>query len=289
MQSKVAKSSGNVGNEWTGVLLTLVSASLFLWVIGVLILFWMHDDNIVNFFKENTNIVAELKAKASPEEVKQVGNILKQHAFIRPGTVHFVDKFAALNMMKSDLGEDLLTGDEENPFRDIYRFNVKAKHSTKEDIALLLRELKRQEAIEEVYAQTEYLSYWDIWKHRINKLLTIVGAILSVLAVGLIFNMLRLMIEGKAYSIHLMKLVGASWSFIRMPFYRKSVKYAVASASIASFLLGLCVVGILIYIPGIGEYFNMSYVIVTMIILLIFSLILFISGTFVVLRKFLGH
>ncbi len=289
MQSNVAKSLGNIGSEWTGVLLTLISSSLFLWVIGILLLFWLHDDNIVNFFKENTNIVVELTSNSTRTDADKVENVLRAHTFIRPKSIVFIPKNEAMNIMKSDLGADILEGVGSNPFRDIFIFNVKAKFSSKGKIGQLIQDLKRQSKVEDVYAQTEYLEYWDIWKHRINRMLSIFGMVLMILAIGLIFNMLRLMIDAKSYSIHLLQLVGASWSFIRLPFYRKSFKYAVGSASVASILLGLTVVGVLLYLPGMAEYFNMKYVILTMIFLLLFSLVLFLSGTFVVLRKFLGH
>ena len=61
----------------------------------------------------------------------------------------------------------------------------------------------------------------------------------SFISFSLINNTVRLGIYARRFSIHTMKLVGASWDFIRRPFLRKAMLVGVVSALLADgFLVG---------------------------------------------------
>ncbi len=53
---------------------------------------------------------------------------------------------------------------------------------------------------------------------RISFLLLGLAALLTLISFALINNTIRLTIYSKRFLIHTMKLVGASWGFIRKPF-----------------------------------------------------------------------
>ena len=60
---------------------------------------------------------------------------------------------------------------------------------------------------------------------------------LTFISFALINNTIRLAIYSKRFLIHTMKLVGASWSFIRRPFLRKNVWSGVVAALLADAIL----------------------------------------------------
>ena len=271
-----------------GVFMTLFSSVLFLFVIGSFLLFSLHGENIINFFKENTNIVAELNAEVNDQNHRDIALILQNNPKIKPQSVLFVSKNDALKTMQKVLGQNDLLNDNENPFRAVYTFNVKAKYANDIDLKALTRELSRQNYIEEVYVQSAYLGYWDTWKKKINRTVIIVGLILLIIAVSLIFNTIQLVIQSKKYAIHLMELIGASWSFIRFPFYRQSFKNAVISSSVACVLIGLSVILILTKYPSIANYLNPFYMIIALCTVLVTALIIHLGSTYYLLNKLLN-
>ena len=70
--------------------------------------------------------------------------------------------------------------------------------------------------------------------------LLIVAALLTFISFSLINNTVRLGIYARRFSIHTMKLVGASWGFIRKPFLTRAMMVGVISALIADGFLGGC-------------------------------------------------
>ena len=63
--------------------------------------------------------------------------------------------------------------------------------------------------------------------------LLVLAALLTFISFSLINNTVRLSIFARRFSIHTMKLVGASWSFIRAPFIRRAVVTGMLAALIA--------------------------------------------------------
>ncbi len=57
----------------------------------------------------------------------------------------------------------------------------------------------------------------------------------------MINNTVRLGIYARRFSIHTMKLVGASWNFIRAPFIRRAILIGLLSAFLADAFLGGCI------------------------------------------------
>ena len=70
-----------------------------------------------------------------------------------------------------------------------------------------------------------------------SSLLLALAVVLTFISFALINNMIRLAIYSKRFLIHTMKLVGASWSFIRGPFLRKNVWSGVLAGMLADAIL----------------------------------------------------
>ena len=72
---------------------------------------------------------------------------------------------------------------------------------------------------------------------NISLALLALAAMLAFISFALINNTIRLGIYSKRFLIHTMKLVGASWGFIRRPFLRKSVWSGVVAGFVADAVL----------------------------------------------------
>ena len=72
---------------------------------------------------------------------------------------------------------------------------------------------------------------------RISMLLLALAALLTLISFALINNTIRLAIYSKRFLIHTMKLVGASWGFIRRPFLVRNLWIGILAAIMADALL----------------------------------------------------
>ena len=94
----------------------------------------------------------------------------------------------------------------------------------------ITKELKAYPRVTEVTYQHDLIEQVNNSLAKISIGLLIVAALLTFISFSLINNTVRLGIYARRFSIHTMKLVGASWGFIRRPFLRKAVLVGVVSA-----------------------------------------------------------
>ena len=84
---------------------------------------------------------------------------------------------------------------------------------------------------------------------KIGLVLLVLAALLTIVSFSLINNTIRLSIYSRRFSIHTMKLVGASWGFIRFPFIKGAIGQGLLSAFIALMVLGSGMYGLYCYEP----------------------------------------
>ena len=72
---------------------------------------------------------------------------------------------------------------------------------------------------------------------NISLVLLALAVMLTFISFALINNTIRLAIYSKRFLIHTMKLVGASWGFIRRPFLKRNIWSGVLAAFIADTIL----------------------------------------------------
>ena len=72
---------------------------------------------------------------------------------------------------------------------------------------------------------------------NISLVLLALAVVLALISFALINNTIRLAIYSKRFLIHTMKLVGASWSFIRRPFLRRNIWSGILAGILADAIL----------------------------------------------------
>lgn len=82
--------------------------------------------------------------------------------------------------------------------------------------------IKKNSNIQDVLYRKELIDAVNENIRNISLVLLALAVVLTFISFALINNTIRLAIYSKRFLIHTMKLVGASWSFIRGPFLRKT-------------------------------------------------------------------
>ena len=91
----------------------------------------------------------------------------------------------------------------------------------------------------------------------------------------------------RRFTIHTMKLVGASWNFIRMPFLRTAVLQGFISALIAIVVLGSGMYLLYNYDPEIAVVLDVNVLLITGAIMLAFGIIITFFCSWLSVNKFL--
>jgi len=122
---------------------------------------------------------------------------------------------------------------------------------------------------------------------KMNLLLLVIAALLTFVSFALISNFVRLSVYSRRFLIHTMKLVGASWGFIRRPFMKQGLVVGIIAALLAIVVLGACVYGLYYYEPNMMVVITWRELVITAVAVLLFGIIITSVSAYISVNKFL--
>ena len=118
---------------------------------------------------------------------------------------------------------------------------------------------------------------------RISFLLLGLAALLTLISFALINNTIRLTIYSKRFLIHTMKLVGASWGFIRKPFLVRNIWLGVLADAA---LIGMAY-ALVRYEPELIEIITPMTMLLVMSSVFVFGVIITFMCAYISINKYL--
>ena len=106
---------------------------------------------------------------------------------------------------------------------------------------------------------------------NISLMLLGLAVLLAFISFALINNTIRLTIYSKRFLIHTMKLVGASWSFIRRPFLWRNFWIGVLAAVIADGVLWAAAYWLVVYEPDLISVITPNVMLLVSVSVLVFG------------------
>ena len=215
-----------------------ISTAMVLVLLGLVIFSVLMGKNLSSYVKENLVVQVMLEQDVTNPEGLQLCNRFIPHRYIPPDT-----RFWMCDAVK-DSTRDLGTNPSEfagvNPFQPSIEITTQADYANNDSLKWIAKELKSYSRVTEVSYQHDLIEQVNNSLTKISIGLLIVAALLTFISFSLINNTVRLGIYARRFSIHTMKLVGASWGFIRKPFIKRAVLVGVIAALLADGFLGGC-------------------------------------------------
>ena len=122
---------------------------------------------------------------------------------------------------------------------------------------------------------------------KISALLLALALALSLISFALISNTIKLTIYSQRFLLHTMKLVGASWGFIRRPFLMRNLGIGVASGLLANSVIGVGIYTLLRYEPQLSHLFSFPILGLVGGSVMLFGLLITIFCAYVSINRFL--
>ena len=117
-----------------------------------------------------------------------------------------------------------------NPFTASIEIKLHSDYANSDSIAKIEKLIKRNTNIQDVLYQKDLIDAVNENIRNISLVLLALAVMLTFISFALINNTIRLAIYSKRFLIHTMKLVGASWGFIRRPFLKRKIGSGVLAA-----------------------------------------------------------
>ncbi len=198
-------------NSW----MTFASASavtVTLLLVGVFVMIMMNLNKVADDLEEDVEIKVLVELTATDEEAIQLEKEINKIDGV--ATVTYSTKDAELKDLIKDFGENMGLSDQNNPLRAAFYVKALNPQDTKK-VAERIERLKNTYSVEYGEGKIEKLFSFLSFARNVG-----LGLILALLftAMFLISNTIRITIVARRREIEIMKLVGATNWFVRIPF-----------------------------------------------------------------------
>lgn len=212
-----------------------ISTTLVLLLLGLVVFFVLAARNLSVYVKENINFSIVISDDMKERDILRLQKSLNGEPFVK--STEYISKKQALEEQTEAMGTDPQEFLGYNPFSASIEVKLKSDYANADSIAKIEKQIRKNTDIQDVLYQKELIDAVNDNIRKISFLLLGLAVILTMISFALINNMIRLSIYSKRFLIHTMKLVGASWSFIRRPFLRRNFWIGVLAAGLADGLL----------------------------------------------------
>ncbi len=217
-------------------LTSCISTTLVLLLLGLVVLFGLSARQLSKDVKENFTVTLLLDDDLEDAEVAKFQRRLNAQPYAKATTLITAEQ--ALREESERMGTDpseFLGGD--NPYTASIEMNVTADYACTDSLLRITKELKSLWQVADVIYQRDLVDNLNQTLRKATLVLAALAILLMIISVVLINNTVRLSVYARRQTIHTMRLVGASWAFIRWPFLKRSLGIGMVAAFIAIALL----------------------------------------------------
>jgi len=209
----------------------IISISLVLVMLGLLSVLLLKADQVARYVSESVNITVFMDENAKDVDIKALQKSIDVEPW-RRSTVS-VSKEEAAKKLTEDLGEDFIKTLGYNPLQPSIEIYLNYQYVNNDSIAWIEKQLREDSRVKDVVYQKDMIGAMNERMGSISLVILIFSGALLVVAIGLIFNTIRLAIYSQRFLIRTMNLVGATQAFIRRPFVWRGVRNGIIGAIIA--------------------------------------------------------
>lgn len=262
-----------------------ISTAMVLILLGLVVFTVLTGRNLSSYVKENLVVTMMLDQDMTNPEAQQICNKLKSRPYMNH--MEYVSKEQALKESVKELGIDPTEFAGANPFLSSIDLTLKAEYANSDSLKWIEHELKQIPKVTEITYQKDLIDAVNRNLAKISLVLLVLAVLLTFVSFSLINNTVRLGIYARRFSIHTMKLVGASWRFIRWPFVRQAMFIGLLAAILACLVLGGFIYALYYYEPEILTVLTYEVLIITAAAIFLAGLIITSACASISVNKFL--
>ena len=262
-----------------------ISTALVLILLGMVALSVLTARNLSAYVKENLTVTLMLAEDIGTPESKGLCGEIGRLPYVN--TLTFISKEQALKEQTEAMGSDPSEFLGVNPFVGSIELQLKADYANSDSLAWISRQLEADKSITEVTYPQDLMDSVNRNMQKVNIVLLMLAALLTFVSFTLINNSIRLSVYARRFSIRTMKLVGASWGFIRRPYILRAVGSGIIAAVMAIAVLGGCIYALYRYEPGVMVVVTWQTMTVTACVVTAFGVIITMLCAWLSVNRFL--
>lgn len=201
---------------------------------GAAALFSLNVREIVNKVEKTNETTVYILKNRSDVEAKQIGRQIRAVPNVQTAT--FVSSQEAMEQFKSSLGDQLFDlVKDEDPLNDAYRVSFEDLSKYDETV----KQIKGIDGVQSVTDRRDFARKLTKVSNLISLVSVCVVAALIIISLFIIANTIRTTMYSRRFEISIMKSVGATNMFVRMPFLVEGMVIGFISAAVSTGVLAL--------------------------------------------------
>jgi cell division transport system permease protein len=262
-----------------------ISTMLVLLLLGMVVFFVLSANNLSDYVRENIGFTVLMSDDMKEAEALKFQKELNGKAYVKES--QYISKEQALKEQTEAMGTDPAEFLGYNPFTASIEIKLNAEYANTDSVAWIEKQILRNKKVMEVNYPQDLLDAVNRNIQRISILLLGLAALLTLISFALINNTIRLAIYSKRFLIHTMKLVGASWGFIRKPFLVRNLWIGILASVMAdAVLLGMAYL-LVKYEPKLIDIITPSTLLWVMLSVLLFGIFITWMCAYISINKYL--
>lgn len=267
-------------------LTSTISTTFVLVLMGLVIMCALTARRLGESVRQSLAVTVMMTDEASNAEAKALKAKLEKRKWVKDITL--ITREQALKEQTEAMGQDPTEFLGQNPFTPSLELHLEADYACTDSLLWISKRLKSQSKVSDVIYQKDLVESLNRNLHKVAYILLGMAALLGLVTLVLINNTVRLSVYSRRFIIHTMRLVGASWGFIRRPFMLRAMWIGLAAGILADAVLVGGVHTLLQYDPSTIEYVTPENVGITLLSVLVFGLLLTLLCTFASVSHYLG-
>lgn len=265
---------------------SVISISLVLFLLGIMGLLILNGRMINKAVRESIGFNIILKENVKDADIFQLQKILDAKPYSL--STQYITKDEAALETEQLVGSDFVEFLGYNPLPPSIRLRLNAAYTRPDSVMFIEEEIMSYDQVNEVVYKKTLIYAINENIRKISLVILGFSALLSLAAITLINNTIRLSIYSKRFIINTMQIVGATRSFIRRPFMYKSVFNSLLASIIAMVLISLLVYFTSDELEGVLSFNDTENLVLLGVSLFIISIVINFISTFFAVNKYLN-
>ena len=216
----------------------ILSITLALFVLGLFGLLIIHTNNLTRMIKENVEVQIYLQKEITNAQKTKIQKTLGSDDYVLTSEgqpeIIFVSKEEAAEEFEKSTGENFSEFLGDNPLRDLFRVKIKPEYQQSDSMQWITSSVESMGGVYEVVYVQSIVDSINRNITKISLILIAFASLLVLIVILLINNTIKLALFSQRFLIRSMQLVGATSSFIRLPFIKRAIGYGIISSVISS-------------------------------------------------------
>ena len=262
-----------------------ISTTLVLLLLGMVVFFVLSANNLSTYVRENIGFTVLVSDDMKEAEILKYQKALNEKEYVKESV--YISKEQALKEQTEAMGTDPAEFLGYNPFTASIEIKLNAGYANLDSVAWIEKEILSNKKVMEVSYPQDLLDSVNSNIQKVSLFLLGLAALLTLISFALINNTIRLAIYSKRFLIHTMKLVGASWGFIRRPFLIRNMWIGILSGLMADTILIIMAYMLVKYEPQLIDIITPEVMLIVMGTVFVFGLVITCMCAYVSINKYL--